>query len=199
MLRGPGRGPDSSRRDTDRPISWKDQAMSPGRLGGPDNSAQILRVLNSIQDDEECRLASTAGHRDNLLCLDVRKWPGLDNDPLVRQAHGQSIQIRPGSNLHDDSALRGKVFNGFGDPCAFRARQHNPPYLSPTRSQRFQGGVRARQDIVPGCRVWSMRLDLHSLTSVMAISGSVRASEDSDTTWVAVFVSSSRKPCRMRA
>jgi hypothetical protein len=110
-----------------------------------------------------------------------------------------SVQVAPRPHLYGDSAFPGEAQETGDASGLLPARQPDSPEHPSTCPQGLQDRVWTRQDLSPLGRDGRTRAGCHALTSVTAMAGSRRVSGNSETAWVAIRVSSSRKPCVVSA
>ena len=111
MGSGSGRGFDHSRSDSDRPVFRDDHSLDFASQGGADEGSQILRVLDSVEDEKEGLYSFFLWSGKNL--FEVRIGSFLDDtDDVLMEAplHHliKSFSIRKGKG---DIPLLGEIEN----------------------------------------------------------------------------------------
>ena len=116
----------------------EDDAMGTGCLGAPKERAQVLRVLERIEDQDERRLAALDGPGENLVDVGEAARRNGQGDPLVAVEAGKCGQ---GATLDLDDR----------DPEARRVEHEALKRLAPLRDdQEPMGGTASDEGLLDG-------------------------------------------------
>ena len=89
--------------------------MRAERCRRPDDRAQVPRVGDAVQGDDERLLCGVAGTSEQVIGVGVGVGPDPERDSLVDGAAGEPVELGPAGFDHGDSLARGKG-DGLADP-----------------------------------------------------------------------------------
>ena len=108
MLDRPGGRLDRGRGQRRLVVRRKDDPVDARRLGAPEERADVLRILQGIEDEDERRLASFDRAGEDVVDPGVDPWLDRESDPLVAVESGERGQ-RPAFDLDDGDPETGRV------------------------------------------------------------------------------------------
>ncbi|CAM4463905.1 hypothetical protein COEX109129_28910 [Corallococcus exiguus] len=79
--------------------------MGPERMGRADDGAQVVRILDAVEHDDERGLLLGLRHFQHVLQFDVLEAAQLGDDALVHAALGHGGQPFPADLLHPDARV----------------------------------------------------------------------------------------------
>jgi hypothetical protein len=100
---GTRRGVDDGRRDVHRPVAWDDDTGDTGRFGGTKEGAEVLWVLEVVEDQDGARMFNDVVKR----CVDITCC--FERDTLMVCASGSLVKEDAG----DDFDWQSKSAGGF--------------------------------------------------------------------------------------
>ncbi len=104
VLGGAGGGLGRHRGDHGSAVARDDQAVGAGQVGRAGHGAEVVRILDAVEGDQERR---TGSRGDQLVDVGVVVFAGDGDQPLVAGA-GQRVELAVGPGLDGDSALAGR-------------------------------------------------------------------------------------------
>ena len=90
------------------PMRGEDDPMDTGRLGAPQETADVVRILERVQDEDERGLVALHGAREDVLEAGEASRLDDEGDALVAVEPGEGGQ-RPAFHLDDRDAQVGRV------------------------------------------------------------------------------------------
>ena len=146
MLHRPRRSLDCRRREWGLPVRWVDDPVDARRFGSSQQGAEVLGVLERIEDEHERRLLPFDGTRQDVLQAGELPPVRDQRDPLVAVEAGQRCQGAT-FDLHDRDPEVGGVQDQLLERLA-TLRHHEQPMSLATGDERLLDGVPAGDEFL---------------------------------------------------
>ena len=143
MLDSTGRSIRDRRRHPDGAVLGDQDAVGPARLGCPQQRAEVLRVLQAIQSQQERRLAALVGPCEKIVGVSVFEGVCLGNNALM-VISSSTIELTAVEHLDPDASTLGQVQERV-EPV--RAAGHQEAVDAAAGRQRFADRVSTVEEV----------------------------------------------------
>jgi hypothetical protein len=103
MIDSPGRRLGNHTRQTHRATLGNKYALHAGRFGRPENSPEVMRIFDTVKQDQQRSLPGRLRHRKNVIRLDIGLGRHKSDDSLMSTSWDKSIESRAWFEMHRDS------------------------------------------------------------------------------------------------